>query len=353
MSVASPIDAVLERLPDARKVGADGWIARCPSHHDEHPSLSVSTGEGGKVLLICRAGCKTQAVVDALGLAMTSLFPKAERLAPDRRTMTAAYDYRDEQGELLYQVCRFEPKDFRPRRPVSDGWVWNLTGVRRVLYRLPDLPASDPREPVLVPEGEKDVDRLRGLGFVATTNPGGAGKWRPEYGSRLAGRHVVILPDNDDPGRNHAKAVMGALRSVATAVLIIELPGLPPKGDVSDWLDAGGTADELRSLIAASSLPAPAAPVEAFAVQPPAMNLAETLDAVVTHLTRFVHFAAPEHAQAVALWAAHSHVPLERLEQSPILALTSAVKQSGKTKLLDVLEFLVRDPWRITRPSES
>jgi len=83
------------------------------------------------------------------------------------------------------------------------------------------------------------------------------------------------------------------------------------------------------------------------------MTLAETLDALVAHLTRFVHFASRAHAQAVALWVAHSHIPLERLEQSPILAVTSAVKQSGKTKLLDVLEFLVRDPWRVTRPSES
>jgi hypothetical protein len=83
------------------------------------------------------------------------------------------------------------------------------------------------------------------------------------------------------------------------------------------------------------------------------MTLAETLDAAVAHLTRFVHFGAAAHAQAVALWVAHTHIPLERLEQSPILAVTSAVKQSGKTKLLDVLEFLVRDPWRITRPSES
>jgi hypothetical protein len=92
---------------------------------------------------------------------------------------------------------------------------------------------------------------------------------------------------------------------------------------------------------------------ESPVAESPAMNLAETLDAVVAHLTRFVHFASHEHAQAIALWAAHTHVPLERLEQSPILAVTSAVKQSGKTKLLDVLEFIVRDPWRITRPSES
>jgi hypothetical protein len=92
---------------------------------------------------------------------------------------------------------------------------------------------------------------------------------------------------------------------------------------------------------------------EGEAAEPTTLTLSGTLDAVVAHLNRFVHFAAHEHAQAVALWAAHTHVPLERLEQSPILAVTSAVKQSGKTKLLDVLEFLVRDPWRITRPSES
>jgi hypothetical protein len=85
----------------------------------------------------------------------------------------------------------------------------------------------------------------------------------------------------------------------------------------------------------------------------PQPTLAATLDALAAHLTRFVHFARSEYADAIALWAAHTHVPLERLEQSPILALTSAVKQSGKTKVLDVLEFLVARPWRITRPSES
>ncbi len=82
-------------------------------------------------------------------------------------------------------------------------------------------------------------------------------------------------------------------------------------------------------------------------------SLHETLDALVRHLTRFIHFVRPEHADAVALWAAHTHAPLERLEQSPILALTSAVKQSGKSKVLDILAFLVREPWRISRPSES
>ena len=85
----------------------------------------------------------------------------------------------------------------------------------------------------------------------------------------------------------------------------------------------------------------------------PAMTLSETIDATADHLRRFVHFSRPEHADAVALWAAHTHVPLERLAQSPILALTSVLKQSGKSKLLDTLEFVVRDPWRISRPSES
>ncbi len=85
----------------------------------------------------------------------------------------------------------------------------------------------------------------------------------------------------------------------------------------------------------------------------PTLTLVAALDAVVAHLRRFVHLATPEHADAVALWTAHTHAYLERLGQSPILALTSAVKQSGKTRVLDVIEFLVRAPWRITRPSES
>jgi hypothetical protein len=162
--------------------------------------------------------------------------------------IVATYDYVDERGEMLYQVIRFEPKDFRQRRPDGAGeWLWNLDGVRRVLYRLPLL-ATNPERAVFVVEGEKDVDNLAHLGIIATTNPGGAGKWRPEYSDFLRGRHVIILPDNDGPGLSHAKAVAASLNEIAASIKILELPGLPPKGDVSDWLAAGGTRDRLLEL---------------------------------------------------------------------------------------------------------
>lgn len=155
--------------------------------------------------------------------------------------IVATYDYRDEDGRLLYQAVRYEPKDFRQRRPDGQGgWVYRLDGVRRVLYRLPELVASDRDRPVFVVEGEKDADRLASLGCVATTNPMGAGKWRPEYGEFFDARHVVILADNDEAGRTHATAVARALHARAASLKVVALPGLPEKGDVSAWLDLPG-----------------------------------------------------------------------------------------------------------------
>jgi putative DNA primase/helicase len=167
-----------------------------------------------------------------------------------RKRIVAEYDYTDERGELLYQVVRFEPKDFRQRRPDGrGGWAWNLNGVRRVPYRLPQLLESNQQTTVFIVEGEKDADRLASLGLVATTNASGAGKWRSEYNEHLPGRHVCILPDNDEPGRSHARMVATSLKGQAASVKVVELPSLPDKGDVSGWLDAGGTVEQLRALI--------------------------------------------------------------------------------------------------------
>jgi hypothetical protein len=249
----SAIDRVVSRLPDARKVGCE-WLARCPVHEDRSPSLSVTIGSKGEALMICRAGCRTEDVVAALGLTMSDLFEPREA---DRR-IVATYDYRDEAGQLLYQVCRYEPKDFRARRPNGAGWTWTLDGTRRVPYRLPELRLTKPGALVLIVEGEKDADRLAGLGLNATTNLGGAGKWRAGYNEPLAGRDVVILPDNDDPGRRHTQGLAASLAGLASRVRIIELPNLPPKGDVSDWLDAGGSRDDLLGLIEGEGIEAPA-----------------------------------------------------------------------------------------------
>lgn len=162
--------------------------------------------------------------------------------------IVATYDYRGEDGRLLKQVCRLEPKGFRQRAPKKDGeWSWSVKGIPETLYRLPELRNADPSDPVWIPEGENDVDRLRGLHLrcVATCNAGGVGKWQSEFAQYFAGRNVVVLADNDDPGRKHADQVAANLQGVAASVKVVELPGLPPKGDVSDWLNAGHTLGDL------------------------------------------------------------------------------------------------------------
>ncbi len=245
------VGELLSRLEAVKKT-ANGWDARCPvpGHEDVRPSLSVAIGDNGGIVLHCHKGCSPQDVVSALDLTLWDLMRSDNGCDGDGRPETVAtYDYRDENGELLFQVCRTHPRGFFQRRPADGGgWVNSTKGVRRVPYRLPDLLAADPSEPVFVPEGEKDVDRLWSLDLVATCNSGGAGKWRSEYGQVLTDRTIVILPDNDQPGRQHAETIARSLRSKAASVKILELPNLPPKDDVSDWLDAGGTAEELRRL---------------------------------------------------------------------------------------------------------
>jgi 5S rRNA maturation endonuclease (ribonuclease M5) len=195
-----------------------------------------------------------------------------------KKGIVAEYDYVDDFGELLYQVCRKEPKGFYQRRPHDDGsWIWalsegeyakhpngdwklvkadtpsdylkdNFEEVRRVLYRLQELLNADLQETVFIVEGEKDADALNKLGLVATTNVSGSEKWRKEYNEYLKDRPVVILPDNDDAGRSHALQIANYIKGIAKSIKIIKLPNLPEKGDVSDWLDAGGTVEELKAL---------------------------------------------------------------------------------------------------------
>src|ERR1051325_6560511 len=177
-----------------------------------------------------------------------------------RGRVVGRYDYCDERGRLRYQVERLEPKGFRQRRPdpqSAQGWTYNLDGVARLPYGLPKLLAADPSFTVYIPEGEKDVDRLWQQGGNATCNSGGAGKWDPSFAKYFDGRRVVILPDNDEAGRKHAREVAAHLSGVAAEVRILQLPGLPPKGDVSDWLNSGGTLEQLKQL-------AEAAPIEAW-----------------------------------------------------------------------------------------
>lgn len=213
-----------------------GYTAMCPAHEDNRNSLSIGEGSDGKVLLKCHAGCELAAICEAGGWSMADLFPQPARGALN---IVATYEYRDENGELLSQVVRLEPKSFRQRRPDGNGgWVYQLGDVRRVLYRLSELRK---KKAVVFVEGEKDADALWKLKIPATTNLGGASAWRPELVENLkwAGvKRVVILPDNDAPGRKHSRAIARDCHAAGIEVTICELPGLPDKGDVSDFLAA-------------------------------------------------------------------------------------------------------------------
>jgi len=236
-----------------RRVGK-GWKALCPGHDDHNPSLDVSQGRKGALLKCRSVDCALPAILGPLGLQLKDLFDApstSNGRGPShaKPEIIATYDYVDESGKLLYQACRYTPKGFKQRRPDGFGsWYWKLDGVRRVLFRLPELLASKPNEPIYIVEGEKDVLALVALGCVATTNSGGAGKWRAEYNAALATRDVVVLPDNDPPGREHAERVAASLAAVARSVRILALPNLPSKGDASDWIAQGGTAEALLAL---------------------------------------------------------------------------------------------------------
>ena len=251
-------------LPDIQKAGSQEFKAVCCFHDETDPSLSINNTSG---LWQC-FGCKKSG--DAFTfyglLKSISSFPEilqsigqdfgindsepSSGKSPTKKKfkIVAKYNYTDEMDLLLFQVVRFDPKDFRQRRPDGQGgWIWSMKGVERVPYHLPEVLQADL---VLIPEGEKDVDNLRDLGFTGTTSPGGAEKWLESYGETLSDRDVVLLPDNDEPGRKHVQKIAKSLKDIARSIKVLELPGLPEKGDVSDWIQAGGTREGLEKMIA-------------------------------------------------------------------------------------------------------
>lgn len=195
----------------------------------------------------------------------------------------AHWDYVDENGQVLFQVVRLESglvgKDGKPektyrqrKRDKQGGWEWSVKGSRNVPYRLPEL-LEDIRDKakIFIVEGEKSADLLRENGVPATTNARGAGKWAAELTPYFRGAKVIVLRDNDPqattpdgklrfhpdgrpvlPGQDHGEAVATALLDVAEEVRILDLPGLPPKGDVVDWWNAGGDIERLYTLAAAA-----------------------------------------------------------------------------------------------------
>jgi putative DNA primase/helicase len=184
-----------------------------------------------------------------------------QRASADIGRVVAAYDYFDERRQLLYRVTRREYRDgsksfFQNPPDGKGGWIKGsgcMEGVRRVPYRLPEL-LAEPDRTVFAVEGEKCVNRLLAIGLLATCNPGGCktSYYWGEFAEFFRGRDIVVIPDNDEVGLTHANEVVRHLLSVAESVRLLILEGLPPKGDVYDWLDAGHTREELIALAGAA-----------------------------------------------------------------------------------------------------
>ena len=246
------------RVPGLRKV--QGQVrGPCPVHggKDLNFSLEPETGRS-----YCHSQCGRGFDVFSLEMelsacdfvaAKASVYEIVGRPKDDwqDREIVATYDYRDADGNLIYQVVRKTPgadgrKRFLQRRPEPGGkWKWGLGKVKPLPFRLPEMLAANV---VGICEGEKDCLNLIRAGWVATCNNGGAGNFHPELVSYFAAKHVAIFPDNDEAGRKHAEAVAGLLASVAASVKVVEMPDLPLKGDVSDFLASGKTGSDLRQL---------------------------------------------------------------------------------------------------------
>lgn len=262
-----------DRLENVRPT-SNGYQACCPAHDDDKASLCIHQEPDGKILIKCQAGCDTKDVLRAMGIDWSALFPDGvpEREPSPKHTsdkpgkkpkrksphLTAAiketYSYTDENGNELYRVVRWEPKDFTVQHLEKTdkvaGYVDGLGGRKRVLYRLPKVrQAIAEGKTVFIVEGEKDVHTIERLGHVGTCNPGGAGKWLDSYSKSLAGADVVIVPDVDLAGRKHADLVGLALEEVAARTRFIRLPVTRAKGDVSDWVSDGGTAEAFAQLV--------------------------------------------------------------------------------------------------------
>lgn len=255
------LETFLGLLKNVKRAGNDKWMACCPAHHDgQHQgdqSLSITLA-GDKILLKCFAGCQTLDIVKSLGLTMSDLFIGEKKKkdpvmkAPrSRRQIECVYQYHDLGNKLIFEVVRYKPKAFSQRRPDGQGgYINNLNGVERVIYRLPQITAAIMRGEVIYHvEGEKDAENLIKLGLEATTSPQGAGNWKPAMADYFQGAGtVVIIPDKDEPGRAYAREVAADIAARAQHIKMLELPGEGIK-DASDWIAAGGTRDQLLDLV--------------------------------------------------------------------------------------------------------
>jgi len=390
MTLSEVIKVLEARGCQPRQCGK-GWTARCPAHDDRNPSLSVDAGSGGRVLLHCHAGCSTENIVRALGLEMRDLMPaKASRYAgfPQAKPSgngrafptaeaaiasldtsmerkgwrrTGRWDYQDADGNCVGVVLRYDhpdgTKSIYPLARIDGTWHIAAMPPPRLLYRLPELLAADTSTPVIVCEGEKSVEAARRCGLVATTSAGGAKAANMTDWTPLAGRHVVILPDNDKPGEAYAEDVAKAAQAAGAAdVRILRLAGyalnLPEGGDIADVVESEtwcglslGDAATLDKWILKTAETIPPVRPEDLAAGPtiepftpfPTEMLPEPMREYVQVSARAIgcdaaYVAAPLLSAAAAAIGNSRAIQLKRGWTEPAILWTAIIGESGTQK---------------------
>ncbi len=286
ISFDTPISKVLSALASVGKSfkpQGKGFSACCPAHEDHSPSLSISEGDDGRVLMNCFAGCDTEAICSALGLTLVDLFEQSEpsprcqkptkrhdskggkrfstladAIAAYSRTMgtpAGVWHYGDATGEIVAAAIRYNlpdgKKTFRPASRDGAGWVLNAPALPRPLYRLHELASLPAEARVYVCEGEKAADAACELGLPATTSFGGSQAAKHADWTPLAGRDVVILPDHDDAGAKYCETVKRilAVLNPRPTLRVVELPELPEGGDILEFIAARTAAGDSPTII--------------------------------------------------------------------------------------------------------
>lgn len=246
------VQILLNKLDKVSKKQGGGWMARCPAHKDGNPSLAIDEKDG-RTLVKCFAGCSSDAIIGSVGLTWKDLSPEekqssAPSQAKPQLQLVATYKYTTENGDTLYEVQRFKPKTFRQRRPDGKGgWVYNMTDVRRVPYRLPEVLKA---ETVALCEGEKDADTITRLGFCGTATVGGSNGWLPAYADYFKGKHVLLFPDQDEAGKVYRDSVLESIGQVAKSVCVVNVTA--GCKDVSEFamLHGDKTREKIEYIIA-------------------------------------------------------------------------------------------------------
>ena len=267
---------------------SDRVQAKCPCHDDKNASLTISH-KGDKTFLYCHAGCETNDILESVGLKMSDLFDKPLEVEDKHKSafekdIEAIYKFYDENGDLAYEKIRKKGKKFLHRRYIDGETVWGMEegiytetfpgskswsikerpgakkayypGQEQLLYNLPNvIKGIKEGQTIFITEGEKDSDSLITRGLIATTTSIGATKgdlgkkWPSRFNSFFKGANVVLLPDNDEPGKRFMEHIAIELKNIANNIKIVELPDLSKKEDITDWLEYGNDIYDLQALV--------------------------------------------------------------------------------------------------------